>query len=76
MDTLYYARCVMKTVARNCEISGFTLAIKLGIQLIELLRWNCCGVFPSLAKDNLIRNVATVRNLIHIQEINLTMIQK
>jgi len=66
----YYPGCAMKTTARNCEISGMAVAGKLGIELVELPRWNCCGVFPSLVSDDLMRHVAPIRNLIRVQEMN------
>ncbi|UCH02894.1 MAG: heterodisulfide reductase, subunit B, partial [Candidatus Bathyarchaeota archaeon] len=68
----YYPGCAMKTAAKNCEISAIAVARKLGIELYELPRWNCCGVFPSLANDDLMRHVAPIRNLIRAQELKKT----
>jgi len=70
MKVPYYPGCAMKTIARNCELSGLKVASKLGIEMVELPRWNCCGVFPSLARDDLMRHVAPIRNLIRVQEMN------
>jgi heterodisulfide reductase subunit B len=75
MKIPYYPGCAMKTMARNCEASGIAVASKLGMELIELPRWNCCGVFPSLASDDLMRHVAPIRNLIRAQEMNKKIIQ-
>jgi heterodisulfide reductase subunit B len=66
----YYPGCAVQTTARNYAISGIAVAEKLGIELIELPKWNCCGVFPSLATDDLMRHLAPIRNLIHVQEMN------
>lgn len=66
----YFPGCAMKTTAKNCESSGMSVASRLGIEMIELPRWNCCGVFPSLVNDDLMRHVAPVRNLIRVQEMN------
>ena len=66
----YYPGCAMKTTARNCETAGIAVAKRLGVELVELPRWNCCGVFPSLARDDLMRHVAPIRNLIRVQEMN------
>ena len=60
----------MKTTARNCEVSAIAVANTLGIELVELPRWNCCGVFPSLVNDDLMRHIAPLRNLIRVQEMN------
>lgn len=66
----YYPGCTLKTTAQNFEASALAAAEALGIELIELPRWNCCGVVSSLAEDDLIHHVAPVRNLIRVQEMN------
>jgi len=40
----------------------------LGSRLEEIPRWNCCGAVYSLADDDLIHQVAPVRNLIRVKE--------
>jgi heterodisulfide reductase subunit B len=40
----------------------------LGIELEELPRWNCCGAVHSLADDDLIHQIAPVRDLIRVKE--------
>lgn len=66
----YYPGCAVKTTAKNYELSGTAVARKLGIELVELPRWNCCGVFPFLVNDDLMRHLAPMRNLIRVQEMN------
>jgi len=66
----YYPGCTLKTTARNFEVSALACAKKLGIELVELPRWNCCGTVFSLTDDDLIHHVAAVRNLIRVQEMN------
>ncbi|MCK5616095.1 CoB--CoM heterodisulfide reductase iron-sulfur subunit B family protein [Candidatus Pacearchaeota archaeon] len=70
MKVPYYPGCAMKTTARNCETAGRAVARKLGIELIELPKWNCCGVFPALTSDDIMRHVAPIRNLIRVEEMN------
>ena len=41
----------------------------LGLELEEIPRWNCCGAAYSLADDDLIHQVAPVRNLVRVQEL-------
>lgn len=65
----YYPGCTLKTTAQNLEASALASAEVLGIELVELPRWNCCGVVSSLADDDLIHHVAPVRNLIRAQEM-------
>ena len=50
MKIPYYPGCTLKTQARNLETSALNVAEKLGIQLIELPRWNCCGTVFSLTE--------------------------
>jgi heterodisulfide reductase subunit B len=66
----YYPGCTMKTTARNFEESAIASAKVLGIELVELPKWNCCGTVFSLAADDLIHHVAPIRNLIRVQEMN------
>lgn len=66
----YYPGCTIQTSAKNFEISGLAVAKKLGIELIEISNWNCCGVFPSLVADNLMSYLAPIRILNKVQEMN------
>jgi heterodisulfide reductase subunit B len=60
----YYPGCTLKTKAANLEIAAMAALDELGIDYTELDRWNCCGAVFSLADDDLIHQVAPVRNLI------------
>jgi heterodisulfide reductase subunit B len=66
----YYPGCTLKTAASSFEISALASAEALGMELIELPRWNCCGTVFSLTDDDLIHHVAPIRNLIRVQEMN------
>ena len=68
MDLAYYPGCTLKTRAKNFETSALAVMSALGINLVELPRWNCCGTVYSLAEDDLIHHVASVRNLIRVKE--------
>lgn len=70
MKLPYYPGCTLKTKAKNFESSALAVAKTLGVELVELPRWNCCGVVSSLVTDNLMHHVAPVRNLIRVQEMN------
>jgi heterodisulfide reductase subunit B len=59
----YYPGCTLKTKAKNLEDSAIAALAKLGIETVELERWNCCGAVYSLADDDLIHQVAPVRVL-------------
>jgi len=68
MDISYYPGCTLKTKAKNFEDSALASMAALGINLIELPRWNCCGGVYSLADDDLVHQLAPVRNLIRVKE--------
>ena len=68
MGIAYYPGCTLKTKARNLEDPAIAAMKALGFELEELPRWNCCGAVYSLADDDLIHQVAPVRNLIRAKE--------
>lgn len=70
MKISYYPGCTLKNNAKNFEDSTICSLNKLGIQVEELPRWNCCGTVFSLATDDLIHHVAPIRNLIRAKESN------
>ncbi len=64
----YYPGCTLKTTAKNLEDSALAVAGALGMELVELPRWNCCGAVTSLTDDDLMRHVAPIRNMVRAQE--------
>ncbi len=70
MKLPYFPGCTLKTTAKNFESSALATAKKIGMELIELDRWNCCGVVSSLTSDDLMKHLAPVRNFLRVQEMN------
>lgn len=68
MDLSYYPGCTLKTKAKNFEDSAIASMATLGVNLVELPRWNCCGTVYSLAEDDLVHHLAAVRTLIRAKE--------
>jgi heterodisulfide reductase subunit B len=68
MSLAYYPGCTLKTKARNLEEPAVASMEALGFKLDEVPRWNCCGAVYSLADDDLIHQVAPVRNLIRVKK--------
>ncbi len=66
----YYPGCTLKTTAKNFETSAIESAKILGVELIELPKWNCCGTVFSMTTDDLMHHLAPIRNLIRVQEMN------
>jgi heterodisulfide reductase subunit B len=68
MELKYYPGCTLKTNAKNFEKPAIASIEKLGHNIIELPRWNCCGTVHSLATDDLMHQLAPVRTLIRVLE--------
>ncbi len=68
MKISYYPGCTLKNQARNFEDSIHYTMSHLGVEVEEIERWNCCGTVLSLAADDLMRQIAPVRNLIRAKE--------
>lgn len=68
MKLLYFPGCTLKTSAKNLEKSAFAIANTLGHELVEMDDWTCCGVVSSLSDDDLMRHLAPLRNLIHVED--------
>ena len=68
MSIAYYPGCTLKTKAKNLEETAIASMEVLGFKLEEITRWNCCGAVHSLADDDLIHQVAPVRNLIRVKK--------
>ncbi len=68
MKITYYPGCTLKANAKNFEDSAIYSYGELGIELVELPRWNCCGTVYSLATDDLMRHLAGIRTFIRVKE--------
>ena len=68
MTLSYYPGCTLKTKAKNLEDSAIAAMAALGMELVELPRWNCCGTVYSFAGDEELHQLAPVRNLIRVKE--------
>ncbi len=68
MKVSYYPGCTLKSNAKNFEDSALCALKALGLDVQELDRWNCCGTVYSLATDDLIHHVASIRNLVRVKE--------
>jgi heterodisulfide reductase subunit B len=68
MKVSYYPGCTLKTKAKNLEDAAVASMAALGVEFEELSRWNCCGAVHSLTDDDLIHQVAPVRDLIRAMD--------
>ena len=68
MNIAYYPGCTLKTTAKEFDISTRASTKALGINLVELPRWNCCGTVHALARDDVMHHLAPLRNLLRVEE--------
>lgn len=59
----YFAGCTLRDKARGFDASAREAMGVLGVELVELERWNCCGATFPLTVDNLLDLTATARVL-------------
>jgi heterodisulfide reductase subunit B len=64
----YFPGCSLKDNAKRFEDAALFVMETLGAPLEELETWNCCGTVYSLADDDLMHHIASVRNFIRTQE--------
>jgi len=64
----YYPGCTAKSYAKYMDSTARIVMKELGIELVELDRWNCCGTVYGLAEDNLSSQLAPIRNMIRTLE--------
>ncbi|MFH0809016.1 MAG: heterodisulfide reductase-related iron-sulfur binding cluster [Pseudomonadota bacterium] len=62
----YFPGCTLKSHARSFERTALEASRALGIELEEMPRWVCCGTVYSMATDDLMHQVAPVRNLARV----------
>lgn len=65
----YYPGCTLKTHAQGFEECAIESCRALGIELKEMESWNCCGTVHSLAADDVIHQLAPVRNLSRVKAL-------
>lgn len=68
MKLSYYPGCTLKNHAGNFEASTRFSLENLGVEVEELDRWNCCGTVYSLTADDLIHQVAPIRNMVRVKQ--------
>lgn len=65
---LYYPGCTLKSKAKQFEATTLATAAALGFDFQEMEVWNCCGTVYSLAHDDLMHQIAPIRNLIRVRD--------
>lgn len=62
-EIAYFPGCTHLSTAKHFEMSSSEVFRALGYELVEKFSWVCCGTVHGLSTDNLMQNLAAVRNL-------------
>ena len=63
MKFSYYPGCTLKTRARSLDETGRRAAAALGVELVELEAWQCCGAVYPQAADEIATRLSAIRAL-------------
>jgi heterodisulfide reductase subunit B len=68
LELSYMPGCTLKTKAKNFETTTLKLLELLDVRAEELTDWYCCGTTYSLASDNVMNHLGSIRTLIKAKE--------
>ena len=68
MEIPYYPGCTLNTKAKGFDNSARASARELGLELVELEEWNCCGATFPLVVDNMLALAGPARVLISARQ--------
>ncbi|MCD4829391.1 MAG: CoB--CoM heterodisulfide reductase iron-sulfur subunit B family protein [Candidatus Cloacimonetes bacterium] len=72
MQLPYYPGCTLKNHAKHFEDSAIAAMERLDMPLVEMEDWVCCGTVFSMSSDDLMLQVASIRNLVRAEHQNLS----
>lgn len=70
MKVSYFPGCTLRTTAKKLDYYARACAEKLGIELVEIKDWQCCGGVFVTAKDDVASKLPSVRALRAAKEQN------
>jgi len=71
MRYAYYPGCTSHTTSKEYEASTRAVAKKLGMELVEIPDWSCCGSTAAHGKSHLLNVALPARNLALAEEMGL-----
>jgi heterodisulfide reductase subunit B2 len=71
MDIAYYPGCSLHGIAREYERSAALVCRRLGIRLVEVEDWNCCGATAAHSLDRELTLGLSARNLSIVNRMKL-----
>jgi heterodisulfide reductase subunit B len=73
MKYAYYPGCFLHGTAKEYDLSTRAVCRALGIELVEIEDWNCCGALE-VSSDKLLSTALSIRNLMLASKIGLDLI--
>ncbi len=73
MKYSYYPGCTLHSSTKEYDISTKAVCERLGIELVELPDWNCCGALGAFSYDYLLSVALPARNLSLVEKQHLTL---
>jgi heterodisulfide reductase subunit B len=67
----YYPGCSQEGTATEYEISARAVAKALGLRLVDIEDWSCCGSTPAHTVDHLLYGALAARNLALVEKMKL-----
>jgi heterodisulfide reductase subunit B len=74
MKYAYYPGCSLESSAKEYDISLRAVFGQLGVELVEIDDWNCCGATPGGATDKVTATALSARNLAWAEEQGLEVL--
>lgn len=69
MKYIYYPGCSLRSTAKEYDLSTKEVANKLGIELVEIPDWICCGATPAHITMHLLSLALPVKNLVQARRM-------
>ncbi|ABO48905.1 CoB--CoM heterodisulfide reductase [Desulforamulus reducens MI-1] len=71
MKIAYYPGCSLQTMAKDYDMSARVVSEFLGIELVEIPDWNCCGASAAHASSKYLPIALCARNLHMVEQMGL-----
>jgi heterodisulfide reductase subunit B len=70
MKYAFYPGCSLHSTAVDYNESTQLVANELGIELVEIPNWTCCGASPAHFVDNVLSTVLSIKDMVHAKDIS------
>jgi len=64
----YYPGCSLETTAKGYDLSMRAVFEQLGVELVDIPDWNCCGAIPAASVDPTLSAALSARNFQQAQD--------